>query len=107
MHTSTDTNNPRSFVVTVQFGIYPEHVAEFMREMVVNARTSRASEPGCLVFDVCEDPAQAGQVFLYEVYRDAAAFEQHKREVHYLEFDRTVAPWVQHKSVKSYSLVGQ
>ena len=59
------------------------------------------------MFDVCEDPTQAGQVFLYEVYRDAAAFEQHKREAHYLEFDRTVAPWVQHKIVKIYSLVGQ
>ena len=41
MHTTNDTNNPGSFVVTVQFEIHPEHVAEFMREMVVNARTSR------------------------------------------------------------------
>ena len=93
-----------SFVVTVQFGIHAEHYAAFMREMVANAKASREREPGCLVFDVCEDPAQPGQVFLYEIYTDAAAFDQHKREAHYLAFDRTVTPWVQHKAVKIYHL---
>lgn len=96
---------PATFVVTVQFGIAPEHYVSFMREMLINARNSRELEPGCVVFDVCEDPAQTGQVFLYEIYRDAAAFEQHKREAHFLAFDRLVTPWVQHRSVKIYSLL--
>ncbi|MEO6624437.1 MAG: putative quinol monooxygenase [Burkholderiaceae bacterium] len=93
------------FVVTVQFSIHPTHSAAFLREMVANARNSREREPGCVAFDVCEDPAQAGQVFLYEIYTDAAAFEQHKREAHFLEFDKVVAPWVSHKSVKILALV--
>ncbi len=93
------------FVVTVQFSIHLEHYAQFMPAMLANARDSRQKEPGCVVFDVCEDPAQAGQVFLYEIYRDAAAFEQHKREAHFLAFDRLVTPWVQHRSVKIYSLL--
>ena len=105
MATAPVNTERATFVVTVAFGIHPDYFAEFLREVVVNARNSREREPGCKVFDVCEDPAHAGQVFLYEVYQDAAAFEQHKREAHYLAFDRKVAPWVQHKAVKIYSLV--
>lgn len=102
---SASVSTPQaSFVVTVQFGIHPEHYAQFMREMVANARASREREPGCVVFDVCEDPAQPGQVFLYEIYTDAAAFDQHKRETHYLEFDRKVSPWVQQKAITTYRL---
>jgi autoinducer 2-degrading protein len=94
-----------TFVVTVQFTLQADRYADFMREMVANARASREREPGCVVFDVCEDPAQPGQVFLYEIYTDATAFEQHKSAPHYLDFDRTVTPWVLHKAVKIYSLV--
>ena len=105
MSTSPTGTATATFVVTVQFSIHAEHYAAFMREMVANARASREREPGCVVFDVCEDPAQPGQVFLYEIYQDAAAFEQHKRETHFLDFDRKVAPWVQHRAIKIYSLV--
>ena len=94
------------FVLTVHFQIAPDHYREFMQEMVLNARMSREVEPGCVVFDVCEDPNEAGSVFLYEIYRDEAAFEQHKRESHFLQFDRTVTSWVLKKAVKSYRLVG-
>ena len=93
------------FVVTVQFGIDPVHWDAFMREMVANARSSREREPGCLVFDVCTDPAQPGQVFLYEIYRDAAAFEQHKREAHFLEFDRKVSAWILSRAIRTYKLM--
>jgi len=93
------------YVVTVQFGIDPAHYPAFMRAMVANAGESRQREPGCVAFDVCEDPAQPGQVFLYEIYRDAAAFEQHKREAHFLEFDKAVKPWILTRSLKIYSLV--
>ncbi len=110
MSTSTTTFPPTAgitsgFVVTVQFGIDPVHWDAFMREMVANARSSREHEPGCLVFDVCTDPAQPGQVFLYEIYRDAAAFAQHKREAHFVAFDRTVSAWILHRAIRTYTLV--
>ena len=105
MNTSTSTSDQRLYVVTVQFSVAPRHLADFMREMVANARDSRQREPGCLAFDVCQDPATPGQVFLYEIYQDAAAFEKHKREAHFLAFDRTVAPWVQHKAIRILALV--
>ena len=93
------------FVVTVQFEVDVAQLGPFMQEMVTNARASREREPGCLVFDVCVDPAQPTQVFLYELYTDAAAFEQHKREAHFLSFDRAVTPWLLGKVVRSYTLV--
>jgi len=108
MHTTADKDGATgTFVVTVQFGIAPQHYASFMLEMLINAKKSRELEPGCVVFDVCEDPARPGEVFLYEIYKDAAAFEQHKRETHFLEFDRVVAPWVTSKTIRVLSLAGQ
>lgn len=105
MSTPGTSSVTSGFVVTVQFGIDPVHMDAFMREMVANARSSREREPGCLVFDVCVDPAQPAQVFLYEIYRDAAAFEQHKREAHFAEFDRAVSAWILHRVIRTYSLV--
>jgi quinol monooxygenase YgiN len=93
------------FVVTVQFSIHPQHVAAFMPEMVANARASREREPGCKVFDVCQDPAQAGEVFLYEIYTDKVAFDEHLKSAHYLAFNQTVTPWVGNKVVKILTLV--
>ena len=92
-------------VVTVQFTIDPAHYPAFMHAMLANAADSRKREPGCIAFDVCEDPAQSGQVFLYEIYRNAAAFEQHKRESHFLEFDKIVKPWILARAVTIYTLV--
>jgi len=105
MNTSVSLSDQRMCVVTVQFAVAPHHLADFMREMVANARDSRQREPGCLAFDVCEDPSRPGQVFLYEIYQNAAAFEQHKRETHFLAFDRTVAPWILHKEIRILALV--
>lgn len=106
MNTSASSHRPGAdFVVTVQFSIAREFETEFMHEMVANARSTRENEPGCTTFDVCVDPTQPGQVFLYEIYRDAAAFEQHKREPHFLAFDQRVAPWVLHKTVRILTLI--
>lgn len=102
---SSTTSVTSGFVVTVQFGIAPERMDAFMQEMVANARSSREREPGCLAFDVCVDPAQPAQVFLYEIYRDAAAFEQHKREAHFLEFDRKVSAWILSRAIRTYKLM--
>ena len=101
----TDSPAAKLFVVTVQFRIKPDHCSEFIKEMLENASQSRRLEPGCLAFDVCEDPARSSQVFLYEVYQNAAAFEQHKKEAHFLSFDQKVSAWVMEKKVTILSLI--
>lgn len=89
--------------VTVLFrlkeGRYPAFVTEIRR----NARLSLENEPGCTRFDVCVDEA-AGEVFLYELYRDEAAFADHKMMPHYLEFQERAGDLVADKTVRCFTL---
>ena len=89
------------YVVTVSFQLKPAHRSDFLREMLQNARTSAEVEPGCRQFDVCVDPADDSQVFLYELYDDRAAFEAHLASPHFLAFDRLTAGWTAAKSVRT------
>lgn len=92
------------FVVTVVFTIKPEHVDDFSPAMLENARTSLEVEPGCKQFDVCRDPENPAVTFLYELYDDKAAFQDHLSRPHFKSFDAKVAPWVASKQVKTYVL---
>lgn len=90
------------FVVCVTFAIKPGAMAQFMPLMARQSRQSRQLEPDCHQFDVCSDGAE-DEVFLYEVYSDAAAFDAHLTSQHFVEFDRSVADLVVAKSVKTYT----
>ena len=48
-----------------------------------NAKNARETEPGCLQFDILEDPANPAILRFYEVYRDEAAFEAHQQTAHF------------------------
>ena len=91
-------------VVTVVFRINPGDEARFMQAMRANATASLALEPGCKQFDVCS-VAGGSEIFLYEIYDDAGAFEEHKRMPHYLSFDAETRDWVADKQVSIYDLV--
>lgn len=55
-----------------------------VRDLIAsNARNARETEPGCLQFDVLEDPANPAILRFYEVYRDEAAFEAHQQTAHF------------------------
>lgn len=89
-----------SYVVSVVFVTKPEHRAEFRREMIANATASRTREPGCRQFDVCE--SADGEIYLYEIYDDEAAFQAHLATDHYKRFKATVAPWVDQQRIAKY-----
>lgn len=95
------------FVVTVLFQIRPGHEAAFLPHMTANAAQSLAAEPGCLQFDVCTNPAAPAEIFLYEVYTTAAAFQDHLARPHFLAFDAAVSDMVLSKTVKTFSEVRQ
>ena len=90
------------YVVTVEFVIKPEQMPAFMPLMVGNARASLEQEPGCRQFDVCVDPAKRNTVFLYEVYDDRAAFDEHLATAHFRSFDAAVKDMVAEKRVRTY-----
>ncbi|RED12174.1 putative quinol monooxygenase [Pontivivens insulae] len=95
------------FAVVVTFEIEQERMEEFLPAMQANARQSLAQEPGCHQFDVCTDPSRPAEVFLYELYSDAAAFAEHLDSAHFKTFDRVVAPMIRAKTVSTYSKVVQ
>ena len=89
------------FVVTVEFKVRPEFVAQFLPEMIANARATASTEPGCRQFDVCTDPQDQTRVFLYELYDDRAAFDAHLATPHFKEFDRKTGAWLVSKTAST------
>jgi len=80
------------YVVTVDFGTAPENFDRFKTMMSQNARASVADEPGCREFNVYEIAATPNHLFLYEVYDDEAAFQQHLAAPHYKHFKEASDP---------------
>lgn len=95
------------YAVTVRFEIKPETAEVFLDLTRQNARASVRDEPGCHQFDVCADPAQPEEVFLYELYDDRAAFEVHMTTPHFISYDAAGAPFILSKEVRTYSQVHQ
>ncbi len=93
------------FAVVVTFTLHPDHIADFMAPMLANSHAAVRDEPGCRQFDVATDPDRPGDVFLYEVYDDAAAFAAHKTTPHYAAFDAATGPMIAAKDVRTYATV--
>lgn len=93
------------YAVVVTFQVEPAQMDSFLPLMTRNAATSLAREPGCLRFDVCTDPDRAGEVFLYELYANRAAFDAHLASDHFKAFDGQVAPMIAAKDVRTYTQV--
>ena len=92
------------FVVCASFKIKHDRVGDFLPLVKANATSSLADEPGCHRFDVCQSNESPGDIFLYELYDDAAAFEAHKQTPHYAKFSEAVAEMLADKSVKTMTL---
>lgn len=88
-------------VVVVVFGVKPDNAMSFRGAVLDNARTSLMTEPGCLVFDVCE-ASDRPTFFLYELYKDRAAFDLHLGTDHFKAFDAMSASWVLSKTVSRF-----
>ena len=95
------------FVVTVTLHLQPGAVEIFMPLIRENAAASLQAEEHCLQFDIATDPDRPHEVFLYEVYSDAAAFEYHLKTEHFARFDAQSAACVADKQVTTYREVIQ
>ncbi|MGZ2258812.1 putative quinol monooxygenase [Roseobacter sp. A03A-229] len=95
------------FAVVVTLQIKPEAILAFMPLMAQNAKTSLTEEPGCHQFDVATDDARPDEVFLYELYSNAAAFDAHLASTHFKAFDAATAHMIANKSVTTYAQVHQ
>ena len=81
------------YVIVAPIQIKPGYKDQFIEAMVENARSSAANEPGCLRFDVIQDANEANRIWLYEVYKDEAAFQAHMQAPHFLKVRETTRDW--------------
>ena len=93
------------FAVCVTFRIKPDHMARFLPLTLANAQTSLRDEIGCRRFDVLTDPSRPDEVFLYELYEDAAAFDVHLASDHFHAFDKAVGDMIAQKDIRTYTSV--
>lgn len=92
------------FVITVAFDLHDGALHEFLPMIIENANRSRTVEPGCERFDVLIPKNASNQVFLYEIYKDKAAFGEHLKAQHFLDFNRASARLVKDKKIVEYNL---
>ena len=88
--------------VTVRFLVGPEHGDAFFERVRQQAKDSLEREAACRQFDVCRNPRNPLEVFLYEIYDDEAAFAAHLTMPHFLAFDADVRGWVEDKVVEKW-----
>jgi quinol monooxygenase YgiN len=65
--------------------IQPGLIDEYIPVIMENACAS-AQEPGCVRFDVMKVADKPESVFLFEYYKDEAAFQAHRASAHYAKF---------------------
>lgn len=78
------------YAVFVTININPDRVEEFTQASFGDAEGSVRDEPDCFRFDILQDSETASRFYLYEVYRDEAAFEVHLQTPHFLKWKSTV-----------------
>jgi len=74
--------------------VKPGCAEAFLAAIKVNAAASVATEPGCLVFDVSQDRADPEVIYLYEIYRDDAAYDAHTQTTHFRDSRPLVEPLI-------------
>jgi quinol monooxygenase YgiN len=91
------------FVVVVRCHVRQEHLDAFVEASLDDARHSVLDEPGCLRFDVVQDDEDPTKFWLYEVYRDQAAFDHHLTTPHLHRWRAAVKDWFAEPSQASRS----
>lgn len=90
------------YAVCVRFEIALGQMPDFLALIRANATASVQDEEGCHRFDVLTDAGRPGQVFLYEIYTDRAAFDAHMTTPHFHVFDRASAAMLTFKDVSTW-----
>lgn len=81
------------YVIIAPIQIKEGYKAQFIEAVVEDARSSERNEPGCLRFNVIQDADDPNRVWVYEVYKDEAAFQAHTQAPHFLKFREATQEW--------------
>jgi len=80
-------------VLVVSIDIKLGFKEKFIEAMLEDARGSVTNEPGCVRFDVIQDGQNPNRIYLYEVYKDKAAFDAHNSTPHFIKWRDTAKDW--------------
>ena len=73
------------YIVVAPIQIKEGFKDQYIKGLIENARGAVNDEPGCLRFDVIQDANDSNRVWLYEVYKDEAAFQAHTQAPHFIK----------------------
>ena len=93
------------FAVTVTFMAHATRFEQLLGHAVEQASNSLNNEPDCFQFDVCTSPERPSSIFLYERYRDRAAFDRHLQTDHFRTFSTVTNDLVASKTVETWAVV--
>jgi quinol monooxygenase YgiN len=85
----------------------PGMEGKFKEAMTAQAGRCLANEPGCLQFDVCQDPKDPARFVMMEVYKDDAAIKAHQDSVHFKDFRPVVSELVAERRIEVFSVVSE
>jgi (4S)-4-hydroxy-5-phosphonooxypentane-2,3-dione isomerase len=83
----------------------PGMEAEFQKQMTAQAQRCLANEPGCLQFDVVQDPKSPTRFVMLEVYQDDTAIKAHQESQHFKDFRPVITELVAERKVEVFNMV--
>jgi autoinducer 2-degrading protein len=86
------------YALVVSIRLKPAGRERFLAAIEDDALCSERDEPGCLRFNVLQDESDPNRIYLYEVYRDQAALDAHRKTPHYARFAAIAAETVEGKN---------
>ncbi len=81
------------YVIIAPIQIKHDFKEQFIEAMILDAKGSVENEPGCLRFDIIQDADHSDRIWLYEVYKDEAAFKAHTQTPHIKKWLETTKDW--------------
>ena len=81
------------YVIIASMKIKEGHKEAFIEALLEDAKASVRDEVDCFRFDVIQDAGDANLVWLYEVYKDEAAFQTHLKSPHLIKLLDTIGDW--------------
>ncbi len=91
--------------IIVHFEAKPDQIDAFKREIIAHATRCIEREPGCLQFDVVQDPKNPAHFAVYEVYKDQAAVDAHRATPYMAETGKIIPTLVTKRELHLLDLV--
>jgi quinol monooxygenase YgiN len=82
----------------------PGKETEFQEKMTAQAKRC-LTEPGCLQFDVVQDPKNPTRFVMLEVYKDDASVKAHQETQHFKDFRPVIGELLADRKVEVFNMV--